>query len=139
MNTPDPIACLLAASDAVMNGDVPEGVKRWFADGVRRYLGGGIGLDQALNLKTSGWSAPTRHAYAKRDEHLRRACDLLGGDTHALADEITRFELRTWPRWKHLGTVPDMAAPVQVELFAAFATQVRIPSSPRHLARICTQ
>lgn len=89
----------------------------------------GADLEQALHLK------PSARDYSARNEALRAAGLELDNDAHELAARIRRFE-RTWPRWKHLDRPPAGADAVDVELFRAFSTGRKIPSSPKHLSRI---
>lgn len=136
---PDPVAALLSLADAAVRGaPASPAVAAWLAAGVRAYLAGGASLDAALGLSggPGTWSARTRAAYRSRDAHIRRAFELTGRDVGALAARITVFRGRRWPRWRHLDSPPQGAAPVDVELWGAFKSGVRMPCSPKHLSRI---
>jgi len=133
----DPVSYLLHLADAAVAGrPVAVPVAAWLVAGVRAYLDAGGTLDGCLGLRRPGWSAPTVHRRRERDRHLRSAFGLVGGDLCALARALGRFESGPWLRWRGMDRPPPSASPVQVELFAAFASGAPIPQSARQLRRI---
>lgn len=135
---PHPVVLLIALGDAAARRPlVSPAVDTWLVHAVRRYLQGGITLDQALGLRTRHWPASTVHLYAERDAHLQEAARLLDNDAAALALEVNKFEDRTWPVWRSKGAPPPSASPVQRELFAARSVRGELPNSYRQLLRIC--
>lgn len=132
----DPIAALLSLADAAASGrPVPEPVAAWLVSGVRSYLNDREPLDVALGLRAPGWSPATRLAYARRNQALRAASALVDGPAQ-LSREITRFESRTWPRWKGLPSPPARASDLDRTLDQAFRTGAPVPASARQLSRI---
>lgn len=138
---PDPVACLLVLGDACAHRlPAPPAVADWLTAAIKIYLAGDTDLDAALGLSAPDrWPARTKHRYARRNDHLSRACTLLGGDPQALAAALARFESVTWRRWYDLDSPPDGATAVQRELWSALQTGCRMPASPRHLRRLCSE
>ena len=134
----DPVLALLALGDAVTRGEpVPAQVGAWLRDGIKEYLDGQGPLDGCLRLRRAGWSASLAHRRMVRDRHLRAACLILKGDHQLLAEHIVRFQTRVWPRCRSMSSPPASASELQRCLFAAFQAGITVPSSSRHLSRIC--
>ena len=100
---------------------------RWLAGAITRMIQG-EGWTRATGVQ------PGQVARAIRDNHLRHAADLLGGDPNELHRQAGRFESAIWPRWKRSGPPPE-AGLVNLLLYQA-RQAAPLPGSLRQFQRI---
>ena len=107
------------------SGDTP--AARWLASAIRAWCQG-----QPWSIATG--IQPGQVSRAIRDNHLRHAADLLGGDPNELHRQAARFESAIWPRWKRSGPPPE-AGLVNLLLYQA-RQAAPLPGSLRQFQRI---
>ena len=100
---------------------------RWLAGAITRMIEG------------KGWHAatgiqPYQVARAVRNDHLRHAAGLLGGDPMELHRLANTFEAILWPRWRRSGPPADVG-PVNRALYQA-RLAAPLPTSTRQYRRI---
>jgi hypothetical protein len=100
---------------------LPLPLRDWLLSGIGRHLATGEELSRALGLRLPGReSAAAAYRRSLRNEALREAAALVGGNLAELAREIFRFGRGPWPRWKRTTAPPVDASPLQAALFDAF-------------------
>ncbi len=116
----DPVDNLLIVA-AVMRKHGPVDAADWFEDGLKRHMAG-ESLDLALGLsrrEVARWRKQEQH------EHLGGAWNMLDSSLQPwsragrLANAISDFEHRCWPRWRRLGEPPPGASAIFIALFHA--------------------
>ena len=113
---------------ALADGD--SDAARWLADAINRMLQG-EGWIRATGIQ------PSAIAKAIRDQHLRHAGQLLGGDPIELHRLAGRFESAVWPRWRRSGPPADAG---QINRLLYLARQAApLPTSTRQFRRIVTR
>ena len=107
------------------SGDSP--ASRWLAGAITRMIEG-KGWHDATGIQ------PCQIVRGIRDQHLRHAADLIGGDPVELHKLAARFESALWPRWRRSGPPAD-AGPVNRLLFLA-RQAAPLPTSVKQFRRI---
>ena len=100
---------------------------RWLACAVREWCDG-------KPWTTATGIKPSQVSRAIRDQHLRRAGDMLGRDPLELHRLAARFESVLWPRWSRSGMPADAGA-INALLYQARQAGP-LPSSTRQFRRI---
>lgn len=106
----------------------------WLWQGVEAYIRNDTPLGESLGLSGKLGRSP-RYAYLRRlrDEALREALDILGGNYSRLATEIANFETRV-PAWvRHATTPPDDWPQERKAIHRANATGLQLPTSRKGL------
>lgn len=108
----------------------------WLGGATMEHIYRGTSLDRALGL--TGGSAGVRtprleYLLLLRNQHLRTALELCGGDFTALAAAVARFETRVWPRLSR-GAEPD-GQPLHQCLYESFRLNVGIPRTRKGLEK----
>lgn len=108
---------------------------QWLYTGFRRHRHRGMSLNAALGLD----KASLRRV---RDAALREAAEVLRPGTESewqvavrLADAISRFETRIWPRCRQ-ETEPIHLGPMDEAIRRAFRQGVKVPSTPKMLYQL---
>lgn len=119
----------------------PDEVRTWLLDGLDDFeASGGKGhLCRALRLRGPGRrSLGTQQARRTMLAALRRAMRLIEcPNPHSacqqLANRISTFESRVWPRVRHHIEPPDRLDAIERELFWAFKSGQQVPASQGRL------
>ncbi len=101
---------------------------RWLACAIRDWCDG-------KSWTTATGIQPSQVSRAIRDQHLKAASAMLGGDPVELHRAVMRFESALWPRWKRQGHPTGRATPLNRELFHA-RQSAPLPSSVKQYRRI---
>ena len=101
---------------------------RWLACAIRDWCDG-------KPWTTATGIQPSQVSRAIRDQHLKAASVMLGGDPVELHRAAMRFEAVLWPRWKRLGYPPGQSTPLNGELFHA-RQSAPLPASVKQYRRI---
>ena len=110
----------------------------WFISAVNISLESSQTLDQALGIRGMRYA----HLKQQRDEHIYKAWQKLPDHlspwrrSSMLAELIYRFESRCWPRLRHKEEVPEHLSQIEVLIFKALQTGLKLPSTPRQLHNI---
>lgn len=112
-------------------------LSRWLRAGVQAHVETGARLDVVLGVVRAQGGAPARQELLRRerDEHLRRAADLVGGSATRLAAEVGRFECRTWARVRTQDRPSADWPELKRLLFLAFRCGVKVPTTREGLQR----
>lgn len=110
---------------ALASGDTA--AARWLAGAINRLIDG-------ENWVRATGINPSQVSRAIRDQHLRHAGELLGGDLNELHRLAARFESVLWPRWRRSGPPADVG-PVNRALYLA-RLAAPLPTSTRQYRRI---
>lgn len=125
----------------------PDEVREWLLAALDDFeaAGGKRPLCRALRLRGPGLrSLSTRQARCAMLGALRRALHLIEcANPHSacqlLANHISTFQARTWPRVRQHAEPPDRLDAIQRELFTAFRAGLTVPASQRQLYRELVQ
>lgn len=135
------------ASVETLAGNVAAGLigpdeTAWLKAGIAGWLsaGGAVPLETCLHLPRTA-SAMDR---AARNMHLRAAWLMTKPSepwlkSVALERELKEFEARVWPRWKSDDSLMVGGSEMRLALYAAKKTGAHIPTTARHLHRLCHQ
>ncbi|MDO9438554.1 hypothetical protein [Hydrogenophaga sp.] len=112
--------------DAIARGAVGDLI----TEALQAHLFDGIALEQALGLDRCS-------RLRARNQALTQAAEVLGAGSPSawetarrLADAVSRFETRVWPRCRRN---PEGLGPVDTALRVAFLSGERVPTSPKRL------
>lgn len=121
----------------------PEEVRAWLLAGLDNFEAAGGKRPLCRSLRLRGPSQRSLgYTLARRDmlTALRRALVLIECPNphrgcQLLANRISAFETRTWPRVRHCVETPDRLDAIERELFLAFKAGLVVPGSQRGLYR----